>query len=400
MTIDLDAAIREFHPRDEALLPVMWQLTTAIRGRCPVAHSEQDGGFWLVTGYESASRVLQDAKAFSSDKSAMVPAVPPDRHRIGLPPTQTDPPRQSDYRRILNPFLSPQAVAGFDPGIRAIVTDLIDRFVGDGRCDIVSQLARPFPGRVLFRLMLGILDDEEVERCSRWARAVTYEMHSPGYPEIEREFNDWILELIAARRRTPRHDIIGALVEGLVEGEPIPEEELVATIKNVILGGFGTTADATSWAALKLAQDPALQDRLRSGAYEMTAAVEEILRLEPPVISLFRICRRDTEVAGQKIRAGDRVLVHLGSANRDPGEFVHENQMDLTREYNRHLTFGLGPHRCVGSNLARLSVRVVVEEMVGRLPDMRLASGVDPEQRVQSPAWGLHSLIVEFTASR
>ena len=163
-----------------------------------------------------------------------------------------------------------------------------------------------------------------------------------------------------------------------IEGRPITQDEAIGVVQLLILGGLETTAGALGQFMIRFTREPALPERLREHPEEVPAAVEELLRLEPPFIAIARTATCDTEIGGHAIAAGDKVLVYWASANRDAAEFPCPADVDWGRTSNRHLSFGAGPHRCAGSNLARMNLRVAVEEVVRRLHDLRLQEGAEP----------------------
>lgn len=397
---DIASLARGFHSWDPALIGQVWPVMHRLRGACPVFHSEVDNGFWVVAGYDEAKRVLQDSGTFSSHAASTVPAYPEGAALPSMPPIHTDPPRQGDFRRILNPFLSPAAIAKYEPVIRRIVRTLVSSFIDEGRCDFIGQLARPFPARMLYETMFGITDPAEVERCAAWTHKANYGRDDPDFADALRAWQCWILQLIADRRASGRSDdMLDALIFGTVEGEPITESDLLGVVMILILGGFGTTAEAGGWMMYALARDQALQDHLRRNPDEIAGSLDEFLRIEPPVINIYRICRRDAEVGGQRIHEGERVVVHLGSANRDPAVFTDPDMLDLGREANKHLTFGLGPHRCVGSHLARMNLRILFEEVLSRMERIELDRERPPTQLPTTAAWGLDSLPITFVVA-
>ena len=409
MAVDVEYFESHYQSRHPDLTDNMWEVVEHLRERCPVAHSDAkletrspEAGFWVLTRYEEVFKVLQDWKTFSSDADVRasfgkLPEMPGD-HK---PPITNDPPIQRDFRRLLNPFLSPQVVAGYESESRRIATELIDSFIEDGHCDLVSQLARPFPPSMFFQVLFGIEDDAERVRAMGFTRKYIWEPNAPDYLEAMAQYSAWIYEFAAARRAGPRRDdVIDALIHGEVEGRPLTEDEIAGSIRILINGGFGTTSDATTAVMFKLVEDPELQDRLRKDPSLIPTVFDEVMRLEPPVLALSRVCTRDVELGGKQLKAGDEVLIHLGAANRDPAEFDGPTEMDTDRPRNRHLSFGGGPHRCIGSNLARLNLRVVFEELLSRMDDIRITEGEAPRHAPAFTAWGLEYLPISFTPAK
>lgn len=363
---------------------------------CPMTWSDQFGGFWVVSSYEGVVAGYQDWRTFSSAPERSLPSL-----RESQPlrrPIDLDPPLQRRYRQLLNPFLTPSRLAPFEPWIRTLVTGLIDDFIADGHCDLVAQFARAVPGRMLFRLLLGI-DDDDVPMVQAWLSNVIFNPTGPDTPAEERKCTDWIHSVVERRRQAPRQDdIIDALLHADIDGAKLTDDEIMATMYVLIQGGFGTTADAIGNSALRLAEDRELQRRLREAPELIPVAIEEFLRLDSPVTAQARICVRDTSFEGAEVKAGERLFMFLSAANRDPSEFSEPEHLDVGREPNRHLAFGVGPHRCIGSNVARLNLRIALEELLARTSDF----GITPEEEVVrkgSIAWGPAYLPLTFVAS-
>jgi cytochrome P450 len=393
--MDVEQFCKAYDLRSPELNEHMEEVAEHLLERCPIAHTAADvpegagGDMWIVSRYRDVLAVLQDWDSLSSDPRKAPGADP--ATAFVMPPIMIDPPLQRDFRRLLNPQLSPQVVAGHEPGIRVIVGELMDRFVSTGRCELVGQLARPFPPNVFFRLFFGIDDQDQVDRCMGWVHKMDYEPDAPDMGEVLASWMQWCTDLIAERRVHRRDDLIDALLFGSVEGRPVDDAEIIGAIQILILGGFSTTADALSSMTMLLVEHPELQDLLRAEPARIPAAIEEFLRVEPPVVSLpNRICVRETEVAGERMTEGERLMFHVYAANHDPREFDDPFRIDLDRPKNRHLTFGGGPHRCIGSNLARLNLRVVLEEMLARMGDIRIAPGEAPRRTPPtiSRGWG------------
>jgi cytochrome P450 len=169
--------------------------------------------------------------------------------------------------------------------------------------------------------------------------------------------------------------VVDAIIAASIDGRPITEDEIIGSVQLPILGGLETTAGALGLTLLRFCEQPEIAALLRAQPELIPDAIQELLRLEPSFVSVGRTAVRDTELAGQPIKAGDKVLIHWASANRDSGEFADPDVFDPGRERNRHLSFGVGPHRCLGSNLARMNLRIALEELLRRMDDIRLADG-------------------------
>jgi cytochrome P450 len=254
---------------------------------------------------------------------------------------------------------------------------MIDGFAAEGRCEFMSAFARPFPGLSFFDQILGAPQDA-VEELSELTLTAT-DPTSANRAEAWLGLNTWITGFIADRRAArPKGDVVVAIIGAEIDGRPITEVEVLGMVQLLILGGLDTTAGALGQFMLRFTREPELPELLRRQPEAIPAAVEELLRLEGPFIAIARTAMADTEVGGQRIREGDKVLIYWASANRDESEFACPHAFDHERERNRHLAFGAGPHRCAGSNLARMNLRIAVHELVHRLRDIRLEDGAEP----------------------
>jgi cytochrome P450 len=364
-----------------------------LAAKCPVTHSDAWGGFWVVNKYDLVRDLFQDWQTYSSvPAKSIVPRVP---GKLPRPPVDVDPPALLAYRQMLLPYLTPTRVAAYEPGVRDLCTSLIDAFIEDGRCDLVSQFSYPFPGRMFYRYVLGI-EDDEVSMVQGWQRLESRQPQSQAAVVAVQKWNAWMYAFVERRRKEPRRDdIVDALLHATYDGAPLTDEAVAGSIMVLIQGGFSTQTDALSNIVLRLAQDPSLQERLRQTPGLISKALDEFLRFDPPTPGRERLCTRDTVLDGQPIRAGDRVYMNLMASHRDVGEFSSPNDIDIDRPRNRHFAFGAGVHRCVGSNLARLNLRVALEELLSRLGPFHLTEG-DSVGRVAYAGWGPSYLRLTF----
>jgi cytochrome P450 len=401
--VDLTYFERHYAVNDPDLADHMWDVVAHLQSACPVAHSDAPielggagRGMWVVTTYDDVFAVLQDWETFSSAHRWKLEAQTPGQ--MGdMPPISTDLPLQREFRRLLNPFLTPQAVAAHEPRVRRIVTELIDDFIEDGQCDLVSQLAFLHPPRMLYQVLFGIEDDAELHRTLGFLHGMSAAGDGASHREAFTAWNDWITEFVAFRRASPRrNDVIDALLHGTVDGRPLTDTETSGAIRILILGGFYTTTDATTSTMMLLLEHPEIEQQVRRDPSLLPKLFDETLRLESPVISQYRVCTRDVELHGRQLRQGEAVVVHLGGANRDPGQFDDPADLRTDRLRNRHLAFGAGPHRCIGSNVARLNLRVVFEEILPRLHDVRIAEGKTARHSQASQGWGWEYVPLAF----
>jgi cytochrome P450 len=343
------------------------------RSRCPVAHSDQHGGFWVVNNYETVLAVAQDWETFSSANGI---TIAPTEHHVILPVT-IDPPLQREFRRVINPFFRPVVVTEWEKATRDLVNRLIDGFIERGECDFMEEFARPLPGLSFFDFALHA-PKEDLAQVNEWAMLMSKPV--PEARDALFKLAGWIGELIAERRRTgPRGDVVDAVIDAEIEGRPITDAEAIGTIHLLILGGLDTTAGVLGMAMLRFCEHPEIPAQLRGRPELITDAVEELVRLDSSFISVGRTATRDTILAGQEIKAGEQVLLYWASANHDETEFDDPETFNLGRGRNRHIAFGAGPHRCAGSNLARMNLRIAIEEIANRLHDVRLVPGTEIE---------------------
>ena len=341
-----------------------------MRADHPVAWSEEHGGFWVVTRYEDVLRVAQDWRTFSSAQGVSVPGT---KMVVRAIPEHLDPPLHREFKRLINAWFTPAVVSRYEAPTRALVTRLIDGFVEAGTCDFLTDFARPFPGLAFFDLVLNA-PPEEVAVINDQATSASVP-NNPNAREAWAYMYRWISELLEERRGgSPEGDVIDAVLAAEIEGRPITEEEAIGVVQLLILGGLDTTAGALGQMMIRFCQDPEIPALLRREPERIPDVLEELLRLETSFVAIARTATCDTEIGGRKIREGDKVLIYWASANRDEDEFACPAAFDAERASNRHLTFGAGPHRCAGSNLARMNMRIALEEVVTRLQDVRLAT--------------------------
>jgi cytochrome P450 len=349
------------------------------------------GGYWVLTRAEDVRDAFQQPGVFSSAQFSIPTGVYPRTMR----PLALDPPQHGQYRQPLAPLFAPAAVSRREPELRRICSDLVGGFAGAGRCDLVAELARPFP-TTMFVVMLG-LPLEEAATFQRWNHDLT---HAYDDPSVRRDAAQSIVryldELVRAREKEDPagEDLLSALTQASVAGRPLDHEELVDYAFMLFVAGLDTVTAMLSFTFQALATDPDLRAKLVARPDLVPQAVEEFLRARA-IINTARVVTRDVTFAGVAMRAGDRVLLSTALASRDPREVDRADQIELDRTVNRHLAFGAGPHRCVGSHLARLELAIAVEELLRRVPDFRLV----PDERTVvhgGGSFGIDQLVVEW----
>jgi len=364
---------RHFDPNAPELAPRMYETLASLRGECPVARSDVYDGFWVVTKYEDVLATAQDWQTYSSAHGLTVPTAPIAIRNL---PVEVDPPVQRVYKRLITPFFTPRAVAAYEEPTRDLVNGLIDAFIESGSCEFMDEFARPFPSLAFFDMVISA-PPEDIERVAYMASKASLP-NDPEAGECWLGLSAWIRDFIEQRRRRPsRGDVVDAVIAAEIDGRPITDDEIIGVIQLVILGGLETTASALGLWFHRFCAQPEIPARLRANPRLIPAAVEELLRIDSPFISIARTAVADGTIGDQAVRSGDKVVLYWASANRDDAEFATPEEFCPDRESNRHLAFGVGPHRCAGSNLARLNLRIGLEESLRRLHDIRLADGAD-----------------------
>jgi cytochrome P450 len=291
----------------------------------------------------------------------------------------TDPPEHGRYRGILNRGFTPREIGGMEARIREITTRLIDELLANGGpADLVSQLTIPLPVTVIAEL-LGV-DPERHADFKRWSDAFVSQMGrgtnlDPTIASM-REFNEYFAAEIERRRADPSDDLISRLVLAETSEGRLSPLELLAFTRLLLIAGNETTTNLIGNAVIALLENPEQLERLRAEPALIDNAVEEALRFDSPVQGLPRVAAKDVEVGGEKIPAGARVMLMIGSANRDPDRWPDADRFDVGRDTTGHLGFGFGIHFCLGSHLARLESRCALEAIVGRLHDLRFAGEI------------------------
>jgi cytochrome P450 len=334
---------------------------------------------WFLLRHDDVHGALQDAQLFSS--RSVIPFTDEDHRWI---PEELDPPEHTKYRQLLNPLFSPGRVAAMEPEIRTFCVELVDAIAPKGSCDLLADFARLFPTTIFMRLM-G-LPVGEAEQFLRWAHEL---MHTRPDADPDGAIRggamtsimQYLGTLIAARQAEPLDDIVSHLVTSTIDGRPLTVEELLETCFLLYMAGLDTVAGMLTYTFQHLAEHPEHQELVRSDLGAIEGVVEECLRMYA-IVTTSRVVTRDVDFGGCPMKAGDRIVTPTASANRDPAAFVRAGEFVPDRSPNRHIAFGAGPHRCVGSHLARLELRVALEEWHRRVPTYRIPDGAVIEQHV------------------
>ena len=364
----------DFDYFDPAFTADPYPVWDRLREQCPVAHSERWGGAWMPTRYEDIAAVAHDTTAFSSRDVGVTRAENLEGPLLVAPPITSDPPEHTSARRLLLPAFSPKAVDRLEQLTRDIARVLLDELAGRDRADAAADYAQHIPVRVI-SLLIGIPPEEEA-RFTDWVVRVL--QVGPTNPEVGREATREVLayfrEQVEQRREEPRDDLITYLLDARLDGAPLSEKHVLGTCFLLLVAGIDTTWSAIGSSLWYLGSHPEERDRLVADPSLVPTAIEELLRAYAPV-TMARVVRNETEVGGRKLCPGEKVLLPFPAGNRDPEMFEAANEVRLDRAHNRHFAFGIGIHRCIGSNLARMELRVAVEEWLARFPRFALADG-------------------------
>ena len=363
-------------------------------------------GFWSVTKYADVIAVSRDTTTYISGKGIAIssdPAQPDTGAGAGKSMIQMDPPRHVRLRRLVNKGFTPRAAALLEPQVRKIANEIIDDVAARGACDFVTEISARLPLAVICEMMgvpradwemmfeltnsgLGSEDPEyqTVEGDGAATRA-----------QAQREMFRYFAQQVAQRRAHRNEDLVTTLVESEIDGESLTDEEILFFCHLLILAGNETTRNAISGGMVALFEHPAERARLQADLSLLQTATEEIIRWSSPVTHMMRAVTRDTVLRGKEIKAGERVLLWYPSANRDEEVFPNADTFDVGRTPNEHIAFGIGEHFCLGAGFARMEVRVMLETLLTRLPD--IAPAGPPERLRSSFIGGIKHLPVTFT---
>jgi cytochrome P450 len=385
-------------------------ITEELQSTCPVAWSDTYGGHWVISAHQEVFDLARQPDLLSSEKdlTGERPAyqgisIPDGGRKFGMGFLEMDPPAQRHYRQALNPYLSPAAVARWTPFVDEIVRASLNEKIESGTIDFVDDLANIVPA-VLTLAMMGLpLADWPL--YSEPTHAIVYT--PPESPDRERvlrdalEMNTRLLQAIVEIRERPRPGLINALITAKIDGRTPADSEITGALALLIGGGFDTTTALTAHALEYLSENPG--DRARLSAEReslLDSATEEFLRFYTPAPGDARTITRDCNFADTSFKEGERLWLSWAMANRDPAVFPSPNTIQLDRKGNRHTTFGLGIHRCIGSNMARMTFKRMLLSVLDRMPDYRC----DPAAAVHYPTvgviQGMQHLPATFTPGR
>jgi cholest-4-en-3-one 26-monooxygenase len=372
---------------EQGSAPRAWQRLRAEAPVCWNWGAASFPGFWSVTKYADIASISRDASTFISGRGFTMdddPLDPSPASGTGKMLIGTDPPRHMQLRRLISRAFTPQMVETLEPSIRALAVEILNEILPRGQCDFVADIAEKLPVAVICAMM-GIPREEQgllfglsnrVLAADDPALGTLQNEEVPATIEGHEELFAYFARLLAERRQSPRQDLVSALIGAEIDGERLSEEEIQYFCYLLLIAGSQTAPHAISGGMLALLEHPDQRALLVAEPSLMPLAVEEALRWASPVRHTARVATRDVEIRGQRILAGEKVLLWFASANRDEEMFPDPERFNIRRSPNEHLAFGAGEHFCLGAGLARLEIRVMFEEILGRLPDLEPAGEI------------------------
>lgn len=355
---------------------------------------DEHGEFWVVTRHADIVAMSSDPQRFCSKKGIL----PADVERGVAEHTSIifmDPPRHRGFRKLVQPGLAMRRIADLEPWIRQMTRELLNEMPSEGSVEFVEALAIPLPIWVIARLLGIPAKDHEKFRVWSDAAIDAATKITSDNAILLAEMINYLAVYIERRRSAPGDDLISALVGADVDGQQLHDQELVMFCLTLLVAGNETTRNLLSAGALALSTHPTERRALAADPSGIPVAVEEMLRWESPIVSFMRTATQDLELRGQKIRAGERLLMVYAAANRDEEVFGEDAERFVpTRHPNPHLTFGIGEHFCLGANLARLEARICFEELLSRHPDFELCG--EPQRLQSTLVRGLTELPLSF----
>ncbi|NCL77310.1 cytochrome P450 [Rhodococcus sp. YH1] len=402
ITDEMSTPVVDFDIYDPSLtdpVDTVQEKVAELAAKGPVVYSTAHGGHWIVTRYRELHEVLRDPETFSSYPNNLVNAG--DGKFL---PLELDPPEHTGYRVALQPLFSPNRMKALSEQIRGVVNELIDSFAGKGEAEFIADFAHELPTRVFLALMDWPLEDapiltEATDTALMGKPGASEDESAKARAEAAQQMFAYFQKIVDERRANPSEDVTSALIRTEVDLEDgkrlLTDEELTRMFFLLLIAGLHTVQGSLAWAVIHLVNNPRQRAALIEDDSLIPNAVEEVLRIEAAV-SMGRRATRDVELGGAKIKAGDQLLLVLCSANRDGSEFEDPDEFVIDRSPNRHLTFGAGPHRCLGSHLARIELSIALEELHRRIPDYELVES-DPPILHATQVRGCLRLPIRFT---
>ena len=405
--VDADAVVEFDHHSDEFNLNEL-AINAELRQKCPVAWNENYGGFWFLTSYDAVSHTARDGDTFAHKYEPDAADGVDYQGEMGVPRPEGQPalgigeidgPYHQALRHALAPFFSPGAVQKMRPFMEQSAHWFLDQRIGDGQMDLVLDFAGPVPAILTMKLM-GLPYENWQVYANLFHSVMAVPQDSPEYAEAIAQvpaMMQGVVEFAATRRAEARNDLTSFLIQFEFDGKRLDDAQLLNILWNLIAGGVDTTTSQTALTLLHLGTHPELREQLIEHPELHRTATDEFLRYFSVNQQLSRTVTRDIVLGGQRLRRNDRVIISWLAANHDEQEFERPDQIVLDRAPNRHVAFGLGPHRCIGSHLARLMSEVMVRAVLERIPDYQVDLGGVHEYLGNPSMTGLAKLPVTFT---
>jgi cytochrome P450 len=344
-----------------------YELMADLQAKCPVALTSAWDRQWLITGYDEVFEAAHDTELFSNGMAKAVPAAP---YEDPLVPIDLDPPLVTAYRRVLLPALSPHAAKAAEPALRALASELIDNIIERGQGDLAQDVFTPLPARWTLQI-LGI-DDADWRTWIGWVHKMIHGRteDAEGAAASGVELGARIYGELERRRSQRTEDLLMTMIDAEVLGQKMTDVQLIGMVTLFLFGGMDTTAGLTGNSMLRILSDDRLRRRYVEDPTRIERDTEEFLRHGTPALGLQRVITRDAEFHGKQLKQADHVVLMYSAANRDPSVFEEPTELNFDRRNNRHLSFAVGVHRCLGSNFARVMFQVMITEVLRRMPDV------------------------------
>jgi len=386
---DLEYLHDHFDPLSEQLTRGRYsRVAGRMAQECPVVHTDQvPGGIWTVSSYQALAEIHRDTENFSN-----FPVLLQDfGNARPMIPMESDPPEHLEYKQIVAPVLSRKVQAEREHFYRRLAADCIDKVLDYGQCEFFDDLCKPLTVSSLMSAM-GV-PENDWDMVADWG---IRQARGQAGEDVGSKIYAYFSELVEKKHRDPGDDMVSLLCTATVQGRPLTDTEILDYCIILMPAGFETTASSLAYMLLLIAERPELQQTLREQPELIPSAVEEFMRFVTPTRSHTRTVKADVTVAGQRMKAGDRVHLNWVGANHDPAVFDRPEEIQIERQPNRHMSFGFGSHTCVGIHMARAEMKVALEEVLDAMEDIRVS---DPGQIVEHPGstWGIGNLPVVFT---
>lgn len=365
--------------------------------KCPVAHSNAFGGYWLVSRAEDVRRCAQDYATFTTTLG-FEPNRSNEEGGLKLYPLEIDPPYQTRWRSALGEYFSPRAIRTREANICEQADFLLDTVIEAGECDFVDAFAAQLPGRVFFGSFLGVPFDalNDIQKATDTAMRGAASERAAAWGIVAGFLTDYL-----ERRATEpaRGDFVDAVLAGVDDdsGQPCAWNDKLFIMIDMMAGGMGTTSHVLASIVHHLATHPDDRERIQADPALRPNLVEEVIRVHAPIVATGRTATRDTEIAGQAIKEGDFVMLSQAAACRDPRVIENPKTVNLDKPAPQNLAFSYGPHRCIGAHVGRLQARVALDAILERIPDFRIPAGYQPVYSNSSVARNMDELRIEFT---